>query len=93
MAWTRTSFAVLGNGVLLMLKNFHSYTGPLRLAAAVLAVAVALSTYLISLRRQRTLSTRPLPERVTPRREVRVVGISVLVLIVISVISALALPA
>jgi len=89
LAWTRTSFGVLANRALLTLRDFHSYTGPLRLIAAGLAVTVALSTYLIGVRRQRTLGRRPLPQRITPRREVHLLGISVLVLIFVS---ALALP-
>jgi hypothetical protein len=72
-----------------MLKNLGSHIGPLRLCAVGLAVTIALLVYLIGIRRQRTLCRRPLPQRVTPRREVAVLGIAVLVLIVIS---ALALP-
>jgi uncharacterized membrane protein YidH (DUF202 family) len=89
LAWTRTSFGVLANGALLMLRNLHGYHGWLGLLAVGLAVTFALLTYLIGIRRQRTLGRRPLPQRITPRREVHLVGISVLVLIVIS---ALALP-
>ena len=89
LAWTRTSFAVLANGALLMVRNFHGYNGAFRLFAVGLALTFALSTYLIGIRRQRTLARRPLPQRITPRREVYLVGISVLVLILVS---ALALP-
>jgi hypothetical protein len=88
LAWTRTSFAVLANGALLILRDFHSYDGPLRFLGAGLAVAFALSTYLISIRRQRTLGRRPLPSRITPRREVHLIGVSVLAL---TLVSALAL--
>jgi uncharacterized membrane protein YidH (DUF202 family) len=88
LAWTRTSFAVLANGALLTLKDFHSYSGPLRFLGAGLAVTFALSTYLISTRRQRTLGSRPLPNRITPRREVHLIGVSVLAL---TLVSALAL--
>ena len=87
LAWTRTSFAVLANGVLLMLRDFHSYTEALGLVAAALAVTFALSTYLIGAQRQRTLGRRPLRQRITPRREVHVMAISVLVLIVLSSIA------
>jgi hypothetical protein len=72
-----------------MLRDFHGHNGWFRLLAVGLAVTFALSTYLIGIRRQRTLSRRPLPQRITPRREVHLVGISVLVLILVS---ALALP-
>jgi hypothetical protein len=89
LAWTRTSFAVLANGALLMVRNFHGHNGAFRLFAVGLAVSLALSTYLIGRRRQRTLACRPLRGRITPRRQVYTVGISVLVLILVS---ALALP-
>jgi uncharacterized membrane protein YidH (DUF202 family) len=84
LAWTRTSFAVLGNGALLMLRNLNSHIGPFRLGAIVFAVAVALFAYLMGLRRQRTLCRCPLPQRITPRREVFGLGIAVLLLILIS---------
>ena len=93
LAWTRTSFAVLANGALLMVRNFHGHigghSGAFRLFAVGLAFTLALSTYLIGRRRQRTLACRPLPRRITPRRQVYFVGMSVLVLILVS---ALALP-
>lgn len=88
LAWTRTAFAVLANGAILTLRDFHSYSGPLRFLGAGLAVTFALSTYLISTRRQRTLGSRPVPNRITPRREVYLVGVSVLTL---TLVSALAL--
>lgn len=86
LAWSRTSFAVLGNGALLLLRELHHYNGPLRLAPA---VVVALATYLIGLRRQRLLRIRPLPRRVGAGLEVHIIGISVIVLIVVT---AFALP-
>jgi uncharacterized membrane protein YidH (DUF202 family) len=84
LAWTRTSFGVLANGALLTLKDFHSFSGPLRLVAAAVAVILALFTYLIGIGRQRTLARRPLPPRITPRRQVYLVGTSVLVLILLA---------
>ena len=48
-----------------------------------LAAALALTTYLIGRRRQQTLSQHPLPKRITPSREVYLVGISVIVLILL----------
>jgi uncharacterized membrane protein YidH (DUF202 family) len=84
LAWTRTSLGVLANGALLVVTHFHGHQGPLRLAAAGLAIALALATYLIGLRRQRTLGHRPLPQRITPRVEVHLLAISVLVLILVS---------
>lgn len=74
LAWTRTSFAVLGNGVLFVLKQLPHYRGPGPLIMAGIAAFVALIAYLIGLRRQRTLTRRPLPRKITPRRELRLVG-------------------
>jgi uncharacterized membrane protein YidH (DUF202 family) len=88
LAWSRTSFAVLANGALLMVRNLHGevglrgHSGSFRLFAVGVAIALALCTYLIGVRRQRILARRPLPEQLTPRREVHLVGISVLVFIV-----------
>jgi len=89
LAWTRTLLAVLANGALLMARSNHGYHGSIRLFAVGLAVTLALITCLIGRRRQRTLAHRPLPQRITPRREVYLVGISVLVLILVA---AVALP-
>jgi uncharacterized membrane protein YidH (DUF202 family) len=86
LAWTRTSMAVLVNGALLMAKNFGTYE-PIRIVAIGLAVAIALSAYLIGLRRQRRLARRPLPSRITPRLEVHLMALSVLVLIVVSAVA------
>jgi uncharacterized membrane protein YidH (DUF202 family) len=93
LAWTRTSFAVLANGALLMVRNLHGEfgfrgdNGSFRLFAVGVAIVLALCTYLIGVRRQRILARRPLPQRMTPRREVHLVGISVLVLIVASALA------
>ena len=89
LAWTRTSFAFLVNGALLMIRNLHGSAGPKGLIPAVLAAAVALGTYLIAVRRQRTLARRPIPERVTPRRQVYVIGTAVLVLIAVTTVAQL----
>jgi uncharacterized membrane protein YidH (DUF202 family) len=89
LAWTRTSFAFLANGALLTIKNLH---GPLRVAEVIpafLAAAVALGTYLIALHRQHILQRDPDPARITPRREVYLLGIAVLVLIVATMIGQL----
>jgi hypothetical protein len=85
LAWTRTLLVVLANGALLMVRSNHGYNGSIRLFAVGLAVTVAL----IGRRRQLTLAHLPLPQRITPRREVYLVGISVLVLILVA---AVALP-
>lgn len=87
LAWTRTSFALLGNGALLMLRDLRSLPGRLGLAAVALAVTIALVTYGIGLRRQRVLSRRPLPSQLTPRLEVYLVGTAVIVLIMVSLLT------
>jgi uncharacterized membrane protein YidH (DUF202 family) len=83
LAWTRTSFAVLGNGLLLVLKQFPHYHGPVPLIPGGTAAVVAFIVYLIGLQRQRTLVRRPLPESITPRREVHLVAALVLVLMIV----------
>ena len=87
LAWTRTSFAFLGNGALLTIRNLHGPVGPTGLIPAVLAGALALGTFLIAVRRQRTLQQRPLPERITPRRQVHIIGSAVLALIVVTTVA------
>lgn len=87
LAWTRTSFAVLANGALLMLRDLTHHTSGFGRIAAPVAVVIAFATYLIGARRQRLLSTRPLPQRITPRREVYLLTAAVLMLIVVSVAS------
>ena len=87
LAWTRTSFAFLGNGALLTVRDMRGYTGPAGLIPAGLAAALAVCTYLIALQRQRTLGRRPLPMRITARRPVYLVGVAVLLLIVVSVVA------
>jgi uncharacterized membrane protein YidH (DUF202 family) len=87
LAWTRTSFAFLANGALLTLKDLRSYTGLAGLIPAGLAAAAALCTYLIAVQRQRTLGHRPLPTRITPRRQVYLVGMAVLLLVVMTAIT------
>jgi uncharacterized membrane protein YidH (DUF202 family) len=89
LAWTRTSFAFLANGALLMIRNLHGPVGPLQLIPALLAAVVALGTYLIALHRQNTLQQDPMPARITPRRSVHVIGTAVLVLIVVTTVAQL----
>jgi uncharacterized membrane protein YidH (DUF202 family) len=92
LAWTRTSFAVLANGALLMLHDIAHHRAGFGLAAGGIAVILAVLTYLIGVRRQRLLARHPLPQRLTPRTEVVVVTAAVLVLILVSVISVLPRP-
>jgi uncharacterized membrane protein YidH (DUF202 family) len=89
LAWTRTSFAFLGNGAVLMIRNLHGPVGPWELIPAFLAAAVALGTYMIALQRQRTLQQHPDPARITPRRQVYVIGTAVLVLVIVTTVAQL----
>lgn len=84
LAWTRTSFAFLVNGALLTVKDLHGAKGVTALCAAAVALVAALSSYVIALQRQRTLQQRPIPARITPRRQVYIVGIGALLLIVMT---------
>lgn len=81
LAWSRTSLAVLVNGVLLVLKEPRGGARPL---AAGLAVLIAVTIYLVGVRRQRTLARDPLPGRVTARGQVQFVGVAVLVLVAVT---------
>jgi uncharacterized membrane protein YidH (DUF202 family) len=89
LAWTRTSFAFLVNGVLLSIKDFRGHHGPAAFIPAALAVAVALGTYLIAFQRQRILQRQPIPKAITPRRSVYIIGISSIVLIAATTIAQL----
>lgn len=89
LAWTRTSFAFLVNGVLLTIKDWHGAKGPASLIPPTLAGAAALCSFLITLQRQRTLSQRPIPTRITARAPVYIVGVAVLVLIVVTAVTQL----
>jgi uncharacterized membrane protein YidH (DUF202 family) len=89
LAWTRTSFAFLANGALLTIKDIHGAKGVAALILAGLAGVAALCTYLIALQRQRTLQRRPIPTRITPRRQVYIVGIAALLLIVMTMVAQL----
>jgi uncharacterized membrane protein YidH (DUF202 family) len=87
MSWTRTSLAVLANGVVLLLRDTHGAASALQLVAVGAAALLALATYLIGARRQRVLARRPLPYRISPRREVYLTGVSIIALILISELS------
>ena len=89
LAWTRTCFAFLANGALLMIRNLHDPLGPKGLIPAFLAAVVALGTYAIALQRQRTLQRHPMPARITARRPVHIIGMGVLVLIVVTTVAQL----
>jgi uncharacterized membrane protein YidH (DUF202 family) len=88
LSWSRTSFAFLVNGALLMIRNLHGAVGPAGMIPALLAGAVALVTYLISFQRQRILQ-HPAGTRITARRPVYTIGIASLLLIVVTTIGQL----
>lgn len=87
LAWTRTSFAVLANGALLILRHMHGAQGPVRLLPTGLAAVIALGAYVIALQRERTLTRRPLPQHITARPQVYLIGTAVLLLIVVTMIA------
>jgi uncharacterized membrane protein YidH (DUF202 family) len=89
LSWTRTSFALLANGVLLTIKDWHGAAGLAGVIPAALAGAAALCSYVITLQRQRTLGQRPIPARITPRRAVHLTGAAVMVLIVVTIAAQL----
>lgn len=90
LAWTRTSFAFLVNGVLLALKDVHGAGQRLgALLPAGVACAAAAVTYAIARRRQGTLAQRPLPTPITARRQVYLVGAATLVLTLTTAIAEL----
>lgn len=89
LAWTRTSIAVLANGALLMAHDIQHHRAGFGLLAAGVAMVVAMMTYVIGLRRQRTLARYPLPQHITARTEVQLVTAAVLILIAVSVFGLL----
>ena len=88
LAWTRTSLAFLANGALLSFKD-RSDDGLRAVVPPILAVTVALCTYLVARHRQRRLGHRPVPARIRPSHSVRLIGAAVLALILVA---AIALP-
>ena len=78
---------VLANGAILLLRDTQTGAGRLHFVAAGVAAVLALATYLIGVRRQRLLSQRPLPDRISPRREVYLTGAAVIALILITEVS------
>jgi hypothetical protein len=77
---------VLANGALLLLRDLHGYSGHYRLVPAGLAALIALVTFTVGVRRQRLLRTRPLPARLTPRREVWLIATATLTLLLVSAV-------
>ena len=85
LAWSRTSFAVLVSGVLVLLKDPRVVTG-VGLLISVVAGTVALGIFLIGRRRQHILALDPLPARITARGAIRGAGTGALVLMLIVVL-------
>lgn len=88
LSWSRTSFAFLANGALLMIRNLHGSVGPAGVIPAALAGAVALLTYYISVRRQRILQ-QPIGAGITARGPVYIIGTASLLLILVTTIGQL----
>jgi hypothetical protein len=74
---------LLANGALLTIKDFHGTADLSGLIPPVLVAIAATCTYVIALQRQRILQRRPLPKHITPRRQVYVLGIAVLLIIIV----------
>lgn len=83
LAWTRTSFAVLLNGVVVIAKDPLTIGSPRGLTVCAGAATAALAVYLIGRRRQWVLSRAPLPQRVAASRTVTGAGLGVILLILI----------
>ena len=83
-AWNRHVDPVLTGPQFAVLSAIRAYPAS---DQSSLAGAVALGTFLIALQRQRTLRQRPLPERITPRRQVHFIGTAVLALIVVTTLA------
>lgn len=77
LAWSRTSLALLGNSVLILLRDVQEVRV---LIPGLLAVLIAAATTAIGWRRGRVLMRRPLPSRLAARTPVHLIGWSVAVL-------------
>jgi uncharacterized membrane protein YidH (DUF202 family) len=90
LSWSRTSFAVLANGAVLMLRDVLEFTGSLRLLPAAMAALVAVLTATFGVHRRRVLSRYPLPKRITARRRIHIIGFAVIGLILTTAIALVA---
>ena len=92
LAWRRTSVALVGNGILVILKNPLLQGGnPGQLAMAALALVAAMIFYLVARSRARKLCGRVALPRVTPATEMAVAG-SAMVALTGCVVAYLLLP-
>ena len=67
-----------------MARDAEKFAGPRWLLPIMLAAAVALLTYFVGLRRQRVLRRHRLPTPLAAGTEIRIVGLAVLLLIVVT---------
>ena len=78
LAWSRTALAVFANAGLLALREESGCAGPLGLFAACFAALSAIAVVLACARRGRALRGSPVLLRISPRRQVLLVGSCVL---------------
>jgi uncharacterized membrane protein YidH (DUF202 family) len=90
LAWSRTSFAGLVNGVLLIVREIDQFTGPLQLLPSLMAIAVSIVVYGIGRQRQRALRERPVNAVVIAHSHVRGIAAAVLLLILVTALALLA---
>jgi uncharacterized membrane protein YidH (DUF202 family) len=89
LAWTRTSLAVLVNGVLLLIRDplvARDHPQPAGAVMGGAAIVAAVVVYLIGARRERALCVRPLPPLITARTAVAVTGAMIVALMTVVVV-------
>lgn len=94
LAWTRTSLAIVVSGALVLVKDreaTHLGEHPVRCAVGVAVSAIAVGVFAVGVRRRWILQRRPLPARISARREVICAGRSIMALTVL-VVAYLLLP-
>ena len=87
LAWSRTSLGVAGNAVLLAIREIGHAGSPLAYVPAGLAVLIALATAVYGRRRAAHLRRAPLPAPLAAHHAIPLLGASVVVLAVVSVIA------
>ncbi|EOM77537.1 DUF202 domain-containing protein [Rhodococcus rhodnii] len=83
LSWTRTSLAILANGVLLGAKHLfapHHSLAPVAAVTGAIAVVIAGIVYWVGVRRRAVLAERPLPDAVRAPRPVMLTGVAISVL-------------
>lgn len=92
LSWTRTSLAILANGLLIAGRELPSHPGQWEVLPIVMAagsVASALVVYLIGRHRRRSLARVPLSAPVSAPRVVAATGLTISVLCVLLTLTAL----